>query len=50
MRDFVPAIYDTTVIIPEDSPKPTMLRILQGQSSVVSILFFAICRYLLAKL
>ncbi|XP_047052623.1 1-acyl-sn-glycerol-3-phosphate acyltransferase PLS1-like [Lolium rigidum] len=37
MRDFVPAIYDTTVIIPEDSPKPTMLRILQGQSSVVHV-------------
>ncbi|KAM0912004.1 hypothetical protein ACQ4PT_013085 [Festuca glaucescens] len=37
MRDFVPAIYDTTVIIPEESPKPTMLRILQGQSSVVHV-------------
>ncbi|EMS63864.1 hypothetical protein CFC21_064778 [Triticum aestivum] len=37
MRDFVPAIYDTTVIIPEDSPKPTILRILQGQSSVVHV-------------
>lgn len=38
MRDFVPAIYDTTVIIPKDSPQPTMLRILKGQSSVVSML------------
>jgi lysophosphatidic acid acyltransferase / lysophosphatidylinositol acyltransferase len=38
MRDFVPAIYDTTVVIPKDSPQPTMLRILKGQSSVVSIL------------
>ena len=36
MRDFVPAIYDTTVVIPKDSPAPTMLRILKGQSSVVS--------------
>ena len=34
---FVPAIYDTTVIIPKDSPAPTMLRILKGQSSVVSV-------------
>jgi lysophosphatidic acid acyltransferase/lysophosphatidylinositol acyltransferase len=38
MRDFVPAIYDTTVIVPKDSPQPTMLRILKGQSSVVSFL------------
>jgi len=37
MRDFVPAIYDTTVIIPKASPAPTMLRILKGQSSVVSV-------------
>ncbi|KAG0521019.1 hypothetical protein BDA96_08G125100 [Sorghum bicolor] len=37
MRDFVPAIYDTTVIIPKDSPAPTMLRILKGQSSVVHV-------------
>jgi lysophosphatidic acid acyltransferase/lysophosphatidylinositol acyltransferase len=37
MRDFVPAIYDTTVIIPKDSPQPTMLRILKGQSSVVHV-------------
>lgn len=38
MRDFVPAIYDTTVIVPKDSPQPTMLRILKGQSSVVCFL------------
>ncbi|XP_062204265.1 1-acyl-sn-glycerol-3-phosphate acyltransferase PLS1-like isoform X2 [Phragmites australis] len=37
MHDFVPAIYDTTVIIPKDSPAPTMLRILKGQSSVVHV-------------
>ncbi|OEL33574.1 1-acyl-sn-glycerol-3-phosphate acyltransferase PLS1 [Dichanthelium oligosanthes] len=37
MRDFVPAIYDTTVIIPKDSPAPTMLRILKGQSSVLHV-------------
>ncbi|PUZ67271.1 hypothetical protein GQ55_3G421700 [Panicum hallii var. hallii] len=37
MRDFVPAICDTTVIIPKDSPAPTMLRILKGQSSVVHV-------------
>ncbi|CAL4898997.1 unnamed protein product [Urochloa decumbens] len=37
MRDFVPAIYDTTVITPKDSPAPTMLRILKGQSSVVHV-------------
>jgi len=38
MRDFVPAIYDTTVIVPKDSPQPTMLRILKGQPSVVCLL------------
>jgi hypothetical protein len=43
MRDFVPAIYDTTVIIPKDSPAPTMLRILKGQSSVVSVSIFNFC-------
>ncbi|WVZ90385.1 hypothetical protein U9M48_036692 [Paspalum notatum var. saurae] len=37
MCDFVPAIYDTAVIIPKNSPAPTMLRILKGQSSVVHI-------------
>ncbi|KAJ0982343.1 hypothetical protein J5N97_010598 [Dioscorea zingiberensis] len=37
MRSFVPAIYDVTVAIPKDSPSPTMLRILKGQSSVVHV-------------
>ncbi|KAJ4815919.1 1-acyl-sn-glycerol-3-phosphate acyltransferase 3 [Rhynchospora pubera] len=37
MRSFVPAIYDTTVIIPKDQPSPTMMRILRGQSSVVHV-------------
>lgn len=35
MREFVPAIYDVTVAIPKDSSPPTMLRILNGKSSVV---------------
>jgi len=43
MRDFVPAIYDTTVVIPKESPAPTMLRILKGQSSVVSTSTFNSC-------
>lgn len=37
MRQFVPAVYDVTVAIPKDSPQPTMLRILKGQSSVVHV-------------
>ncbi|KMZ74557.1 1-Acylglycerol-3-Phosphate Acyltransferase [Zostera marina] len=37
MRKFVPAIYDMTVAIPKDSPSPTMLRILNGKSSVVHV-------------
>ena len=37
MHAFVPAIYDVTIAIPKDQPSPTMLRILKGQSSVVSI-------------
>ncbi|KAJ3674035.1 hypothetical protein LUZ60_006027 [Juncus effusus] len=37
MRNFVPAIYDATVIIPKDQPAPTMLRILKGQPSVVHV-------------
>jgi lysophosphatidic acid acyltransferase/lysophosphatidylinositol acyltransferase len=43
MHDFVPAIYGTTVIIPKDSPAPTMQRILKGQSSVVSVSIFKSC-------
>ncbi|KMZ59129.1 1-Acylglycerol-3-Phosphate Acyltransferase [Zostera marina] len=37
MREFVPAIYDVTVAIPKDSSPPTMLRILNGKSSVVHV-------------
>ncbi|KAL6842168.1 hypothetical protein ACP4OV_028147 [Aristida adscensionis] len=37
MRDFVPAIYDATLITPKDSPAPTLLRIFKGQSSVVHV-------------
>ncbi|KAJ4971695.1 hypothetical protein NE237_004794 [Protea cynaroides] len=37
MRSFVPAIYDATVNIPKNTPPPTMLRILSGQSSVVHV-------------
>lgn len=38
MRSFVPAIYDITVAIPKSSPAPTMLRLFEGQPSVVSVL------------
>ncbi|MBA0580769.1 hypothetical protein Gorai_022973, partial [Gossypium raimondii] len=34
---FVPAIYDLTVAIPKTSPSPTLLRLFNGQSSVVYI-------------
>ncbi|KAK4485405.1 hypothetical protein RD792_008044 [Penstemon davidsonii] len=37
MRSFVPAIYDMTVAIPKASPAPTMLRLFNGQSSVVHV-------------
>ncbi|KAL3632446.1 1-acyl-sn-glycerol-3-phosphate acyltransferase 2 [Castilleja foliolosa] len=37
MRSYVPAIYDVTVAIPERSPTPTMLRLFNGQSSVVHV-------------
>jgi hypothetical protein len=43
MRSFVPAIYDATVIIPKDQPSPTMMRILRGQSSVVSKYYVLLC-------
>lgn len=36
MRSFVPAIYEITVGIPKSSPQPTMMRLVKGQSSVVS--------------
>ncbi|PPR94450.1 hypothetical protein GOBAR_AA26218 [Gossypium barbadense] len=34
---FVPAIYDITVAIPKTSPSPTLLRLFNGQSSVVYV-------------
>ncbi|KAL6506039.1 1-acyl-sn-glycerol-3-phosphate acyltransferase 2 [Orobanche hederae] len=37
MRSFVPAVYDMTVAIPKTSPAPTMLRLFNGQSSVVHV-------------
>lgn len=40
IRSFVPAVYDITVAVPRDQPSPTMLRILSGQSSVVSLCTF----------
>jgi len=46
MRSFVPAIYDCTISVPKDKPSPTMLRILKGQSSVVSVAALQICYFL----
>ncbi|KAL6133921.1 hypothetical protein ACLB2K_066154 [Fragaria x ananassa] len=37
MRSFVPAIYDITVAIPKSSPAPTMLRLFEGQPSLVHV-------------
>ncbi|KAL6522443.1 1-acyl-sn-glycerol-3-phosphate acyltransferase 2 [Orobanche minor] len=37
MRSFVPAVYDMTVAIPKTSPAATMLRLFNGQSSVVHV-------------
>ncbi|XP_057784673.1 1-acyl-sn-glycerol-3-phosphate acyltransferase 2-like [Salvia miltiorrhiza] len=37
MRSFVPAVYDATVAIPQNSPAPTILRLFSGQSSVVHV-------------
>ncbi|PSR90200.1 1-acyl-sn-glycerol-3-phosphate acyltransferase [Actinidia chinensis var. chinensis] len=37
MRSFVPAIYDITVAIPKNEPRPTILRILRGRSSVIHV-------------
>ncbi|CAL5437886.1 unnamed protein product [Camellia sinensis] len=37
MRSFVPAIYDVTVAIPKNEPRPTMLRMFRGQSSVLHV-------------
>ncbi|KAK8531859.1 hypothetical protein V6N13_131217 [Hibiscus sabdariffa] len=37
LRSFVPAIYDITVAIPKTSPSPTLLRLFNGESSVVHV-------------
>ncbi|KAE9462239.1 hypothetical protein C3L33_05846, partial [Rhododendron williamsianum] len=37
LRSFVPAIYDATVAIPINEPRPTLLRILRGRSSVIHV-------------
>lgn len=36
LRSIIPAIYDITLAIPKDKPRPTLLRMLRGCSSVVS--------------
>lgn len=38
LRSFVPVIYNATVAIPKDEPRPTLLRMLRGHSSVVRII------------
>ncbi|KAI5673583.1 hypothetical protein M9H77_13947 [Catharanthus roseus] len=37
LRSFVPAIYNITVAIPKTEPRPTMLRMFRGRSSVVHL-------------
>ncbi|KAL8467206.1 hypothetical protein ACS0TY_036067 [Phlomoides rotata] len=37
LRSFVPVIYNITAAIPKNEPRPTMLRILRGRSSVVHV-------------
>ncbi|KAB1222318.1 1-acyl-sn-glycerol-3-phosphate acyltransferase 2 [Morella rubra] len=37
IRSFVPAIYDITVAVPKGVPKPTMLGIFKGKTSVVDV-------------
>ncbi|XP_009615949.1 1-acyl-sn-glycerol-3-phosphate acyltransferase PLS1-like isoform X1 [Nicotiana tabacum] len=37
LRSFVPAIYNITLAIPKDKPRPTLLRMLRGCSSVVHV-------------
>ncbi|PHU03275.1 1-acyl-sn-glycerol-3-phosphate acyltransferase 2 [Capsicum chinense] len=37
LRSFVPAIYNVTFAIPKDKPRPTLLRMLRGCSSVVHV-------------
>lgn len=39
LRSFVPVIYNITVAIPKSEPRPTLLRIFRGRSSVVSQLW-----------
>ncbi|KAL8156452.1 hypothetical protein AgCh_001518 [Apium graveolens] len=36
LRSFVPAIYNITIAVPRRDPRPTMSRIISGQSFVVS--------------
>ncbi|KAG9136283.1 hypothetical protein Leryth_003866 [Lithospermum erythrorhizon] len=37
LRSFVPAIYNMTLAIPKDEPRPTLLRLLRGRSSTVHL-------------
>lgn len=37
LRSFVPVIYNITVAIPKNEPRPTLLRILRGRSSRVHV-------------
>ncbi|XP_073271603.1 1-acyl-sn-glycerol-3-phosphate acyltransferase 2-like isoform X2 [Primulina huaijiensis] len=37
LRSFVPVIYNITVAIPKSEPRPTLLRIFRGRSSVVHV-------------
>ncbi|XP_049353709.1 1-acyl-sn-glycerol-3-phosphate acyltransferase PLS1-like isoform X2 [Solanum verrucosum] len=38
LRSIIPAIYDITLAIPKDKPRPTLLRMLRGCSSVDALL------------
>ncbi|KAL2507327.1 1-acyl-sn-glycerol-3-phosphate acyltransferase 2 [Forsythia ovata] len=37
LRSFVPVIYNITVAIPKNGPRPTLLRMIRGRSSVVHL-------------
>ncbi|GFP87007.1 1-acyl-sn-glycerol-3-phosphate acyltransferase 2 [Phtheirospermum japonicum] len=37
LRSFVPVIYNMTVAIPKNEPRPTLLRLLRGRSSTVHV-------------
>ncbi|CAA0833464.1 1-acyl-sn-glycerol-3-phosphate acyltransferase 2 [Striga hermonthica] len=37
LRTFVPVIYNITVAVPKNEPRPTLLRILRGRSSTVHV-------------